>query len=91
MDTVKTYEDFNKKIKELEIEEIRLKERYDISLKETEELLKELKTLSGKENIQEIIELMKNNKQELSNIKQELDKEIEEFNKKLNEYGGLNV
>lgn len=91
MNTIKTYEEFNKKIKELEIEEIRLKERYDISLKETEELLKELKTLSGKENIQEIIEFMKINKQELADIKQELDKEIEEFNKKLDEYGDLNV
>lgn len=87
MDNIKTFEEFDKKVKELEREKIRAEEQYARAKKDTETSLKELLDITNTKSINEAIDYMKTIKAELDNLKEELDQEIKIFNDRLQELG----
>ena len=89
MDKVKTFEDFEKKIKFLEAENIRNTEKLKSNREKLNESLNALYEKTGTKDIAGAIEYMKNLKQELADNKNELDKEIEYFNEILDDIDNL--
>lgn len=89
MDKVKTFEDFEKKIKFLEAENIRNTEKLKSNREKLNESLNALYEKTGTKDIAGAIEYMKNLKQELADSKNELDKEIEYFNEILDDIDAL--
>ena len=87
MDSIKTFEQFDKKVKELEREKIRAEEQYARAKKDTENSLKELLDITNTKSINEAVDYMKTIKAELDTLKEQLDQEIKIFNDKLKELG----
>ena len=87
MNEIKTFEEFDKKVKQLEREKIRAEEQYTRAKIETEESLKQLLELTDAKTLNEAVEHMKKCKAELSSTKEKLDKEIELFNQRLQQLG----
>ena len=87
MDSIKTFEQFDKKVKELEREKIRAEEQYARAKKDTENSLKELLDITNTKSINEAVDYMKTIKAELDDLKKQLDQEINIFNDKLKELG----
>ena len=87
MDNIKTFEQFDKKVKELEREKIRAEEQYARAKKDTENSLKELLDITNTKSINEAVDYMKTIKAELDDLKEQLDQEIKIFNDRLKELG----
>lgn len=87
MDNIKTFEQFDKKVKELEREKIRAEEQYARAKKDTETSLKELLDITNTKSINEATDYMKTIKAELDDLKKQLDQEINIFNDRLKELG----
>ena len=87
MDSIKTFEQFDKKVKELEREKIRAEEQYARAKKDTENSLKELLDITNTKSINEAVDYMKTIKAELDILKEQLDQEIKIFNDRLKELG----
>lgn len=87
MDSIKTFEQFDKKVKELEREKIRAEEQYARAKKDTENSLKELLDITNTKSINEAVDYMKTIKAELDTLKEQLDQEIKIFNDRLKELG----
>ena len=87
MDSIKIFEQFDKKVKELEREKIRAEEQYARAKKDTENSLKELLDITNTKSINEAVDYMKTIKAELDTLKEQLDQEIKIFNDRLKELG----
>lgn len=87
MDSIKTFEQFDKKVKELEREKIRAEEQYARAKKDTETSLKELLEITNTKSINEAVDYMKTIKAELDTLKEQLDQEIKIFNDRLKALG----
>lgn len=87
MNEIKTFEQFDKKVKELEREKIRAEEQYARAKKDTEASLKELLEITNTKSINEAVDYMKTIKAELDTLKEQLDQEIKIFNDRLKALG----
>ena len=89
MNAVKTFEQFDKKVKELEREKIRAEEQYERAKIDTNTALKELLELTGTKTLNDAVEHMKKCKAELGNLREQLDEEIQKFNDRLYELDSI--
>ena len=90
MNKVKSFEEFDRKVKEIEKDKIRTEEQLKNAKLNVEKSLEELKQATKADSIQGVLEYMKNLKEELGTLKKELDTEIENFNNELEKLDTIN-